>query len=171
MLKGLGERVGDKINSRFHFMVDFEDQMDAQYGKAKPKKQTNSYRRSGSVNLPSGYSLDFESAKVSKKNSWGDLRWEAMPGKDDMHFFKPLGKARFAVIKGKSYNNINNSYAKKKKLSGISIVAFDRDKSFSKGRVLIFKTKEGHYGKMQILRFGKKGNIRHHTLHLKWKLF
>jgi len=50
---------------------------------------------SGPAKLPSDYSLDFESGKVSKKNSWGDLKWEALPGKIDMHFFKPLGDARF----------------------------------------------------------------------------
>jgi len=171
MLEGLGERVGDKINGRFHFMVDFEDQMHSEYGKEKSKKHKNSYTRSGSAKIPSGYSLDFESGKVSKKSSWADLKWEGLPGKVDMHFFKPLGKASFAVIKGKSYNSIDNSYAKKKKLSGISITAFDRDKSFSKGTVLVFKTKEGHYGKMQILGFAKKGNTRHNTLHLKWRLF
>ncbi|BAF72956.1 hypothetical protein [Sulfurovum sp. NBC37-1] len=169
MLEGLGERVGSRINDRFHFMVDFEDQMYGQYGEPKSKK--NVYGHSGSARLPSGSSLDFESGKVSRKNSWGDLKWEALPGKVDMHFFNPLKKSRFAMVKGKSYNSIDKSYVKRKKLSGMPLIAFDFDRKFSKGSVFVFKTTEGHYGKMQILGFRSKGAMLHHTLRLKWILF
>jgi len=171
MLEGLGERVGEKINDRFRFMVDFEDQMGTQYGRAKPKKHHSSYSRSGLARLPSGYSLDFESGKVGKKNSWGDLKWEALPGKVDMHFFKPLGKARFAVVKGRGYNHIDKQYAQSKKLSSVPRTAFDFDKTFSKGAVFVFQTKEGHYGKMKILGFTRRGEVEHYALRIEWKLF
>jgi len=171
MLEGLGERVGERINDRFHFMVDFEDQMDEQYGSPQPKKKKSSVKHSGSAKLSSGLSLDFERGKVSQKNSWGDLKWEALFGKNDMHFFKPQGRARFAVVKGKSYNSIDNAYVKRKKLSGLSITAVDRDKNFSKGTILVFKTQEGHYGKMKIMGFSKHGASRQGTLHLHWQIF
>ena len=171
MLEGLGERVGERINERFHFMVDFEDQMDGQYGSPQQKKKKSSAKRSGSAKLSSGMSLDFESGKVSQKSSWGDVKWEAFYGKNDMHFFKPLHKARFAVFKGKSYMQISKNDVKRKKLSALSITVFDRDKSFRKGTVLVFKTQEGHYGKMKIMGFSKRGAIRQGTLHLQWQLF
>lgn len=171
MLEGLGERVGERINDRFHFMVDFEDQMDGQYGSPHPKKKKNAHKCSGSTTLSSGFSLDFESGKTAKKNSWGDLKWEAMYGKTDMHFFKPQGRACFAVVKGRSYSRIDNSYVQRKKLSGASMTVVDYSKQFRKGTALVFKTQEGHYGKMKIVGFKRKGEVKRYALRVEWKLF
>ncbi len=171
MLEGLGERVGERINERFHFMVDFEDQMDGQYGSPQPKKRKNAHKRSGSATLSSGGSLDFESEKTAKKNSWGDLKWEAMYGKTDMHFFRPQGRARFTVVKGKSYSSIDKSYVKRKKLSGAPVTVPDHSREFRKGTVLVFKTQEGHYGKMKIVGFKRKGDVKRYALRVEWRLF
>ena len=173
MLFGLGERIGSRINDRFHFMVDFEDQMDAQYGQPKAHANTSSssYKRRGSARLSANSSLDLEKNRVGKKTSSSDLTWKALLGKNDMHFFQPSHQARFTIVKGKSYKSIDKNYVKRKKLSGTTITAFDFDKTLSKDTVLVFKTTEGHYGKMKVLGFKRKGSVKQHSISLKWELF
>jgi len=174
MLFGLGERIGSRINDRFHFMVDFEDQLDDQYGHPKSSKKQSrvaSYKKSGSVRIASNNTLDFEKVRTGKKTSKSDLQWKALPGKNDMHFFAPLNKARFTIVKGKSYKSIDKNYVKRKKLSGTLIAALDFGRTLTKGTVLVFKTTEGHYGKMKILGFKSKGSVKHYYLRLEWRLF
>jgi hypothetical protein len=174
MFFGLGERIGSRINDRFHFMVDFEDQMDEQYGHHKStKKQSSvaSYKKSGSARIALKNTLDFEKGRTGKKTSKSDLQWEEISGKNDMHFFAPLNKARFTIVKGKSYKSIDKNYVKRKKLSGTLITALDFGRTLTKGTVLVFKTTEGHYGKMKILGFKSKGSVKHYYLRLEWRLF
>ncbi len=178
MLFGLGERIGSRINDRFHFMVDFEDQLDDQYGKRKSYKnasagstKSSTFKGSGSVKLSQNSSLDIEKRSVGKKTGKSDLKWEGLPGKDDMHFFRPLNKAKFALVKGKSYGSIKKSYVKGKKLSMTSIMVLDFDSAWKKGMVLVFKTTEGYYGKMKVLGFKKKGSVQKHTISIKWEIF
>ena len=172
MLEGIGERVGSRINDRFHFMVDFEKQLDAQYGAPKMKKKSSkSYKKSASNSIGTNAALDLERNRLGAKNSKSDLKWEGLPGKNDMHFFKPLNRAKFAVVKAKSYKSIDKGYVERKKLSGSSLMVLDSDKSFKKGTVLVFKTTEGHYGKMQVLGFKRKGVVSKHAIRLKWRLF
>jgi len=174
MLFGLGERIGSRINDRFHFMVDFEDQMDDQYGHPKStKKQSSaaSYKKSGSVRIATNNTLDFEKGRTGKKTRKSDLQWKALPGKNDMHFFAPLSKARFTIVRGKSYKSITKNYVKYKKLFGTPITVLDFDRTLTKGTVLVFKTTEGHYGKMKILGFKSRGLVNYYYLYLEWRLF
>ena len=176
MLFGLGERIGSRINDHFHFMVDFEDQLDEQYGQLKSHNNSShssskSYKKKGSARLSENSSLDFEKNSVGKKTSGSDLTWKALLGKNDMHFFQPSHKTRFAIVKGKSYKSIDKNYVKRKKLSGTSIMVHNQDSIFKMGTVLVFQTTEGYYGKMKVLKFKRKGAVKHYYIHIKWKLF
>jgi len=173
MLFGLGERIGSRINDRFHFMVDFEDQLDEQYGKPEPYKNHSKHGKGKySAILATNMSLNLENKSISKKTSVSDLRWAGLYGKDDAHFFEPLNKAKFAIVRGKKYKSISKRYVKSKKLSRMNIAAFAFNKSFPKGTVLVFKTVEGNYGKMKVLGFKRKGNHqKQYSISLKWEIF
>ena len=173
MFFGLGERIGSRINDRFRFMVDFEDQMDEQYRKPKSyKKHSKNGRGKYSARLATNMSLNLENKSISKKTSISDLRWSGFDGKDSMHFFEPLNKAKFTIVKGKKYKSISKSYVKSKKLSKMNITAFAFNKSFPKGTVLVFRTTEGNYGKMKVLGFKRKGNNqKQYSISLKWEIF
>jgi len=46
------------------------------------------------------------------------------------------------------------------------------DRTLHAGTVLVFRTTEGHYGKMKIIGFRKKRGIsRKYGIHVKWELF
>jgi len=156
----LGERIGSKLNDRFHFMVDFLRQ-----SKHRHRQHTKF------IYLKEGDKLDLETGRVGTRGSRTDLSWKAFYGKEDMHFFEPLNRASFAIVKNKNYNRINKRFVINKKLSKIAITAFNFDKNLKKGAVLVFKTSEGNYGKMKILGFRQKGNVKHYAIHLKWVLF
>jgi len=130
MFEGIGGRVGLRINDRFHFMVDFERQLDERFGKPKHRSQRKSYKKTASNTVTVNQALDFEKNRLGRKNNASDFTWEGLSGKNDMHFFRPLNKAGFAVVKGKSYKNINRRYIAHKKLSRGSLFALDGDRSF-----------------------------------------
>jgi len=171
MFEGIGERMGLRINDRFHFMVDFERQLDERYGKPKHRSQRKSYKKTASNTVTVNQALDFEKNRLGRKNSASDFTWEGLLGKNDMHFFRPLNKASFAVVKGKSYKNIDRRYIKRKKLSGGLFMVLDGDRSLKKGTILVFKTTEGHYGKLLVLGFKSKGAVSKYAIRLKWTLF
>lgn len=168
IFRDIGESVADRLNDSYRFLVDFE----AQHTKHTHRpKGDHHIKHTGLTKLPSEMSLDIESGMPDRQNPLADVAWRNMYSKEDVHIFEPLGGARFAVLKDVSYSRINKAYVQQKRLDGTSITVFDHSRDFKAGTILIFKTVEGHYGKMKIIGFGAKDRIARDVLYVEWRLF
>jgi len=83
-----------------------------------------------------------------------DFTLSPMDGKEDMLFLDPKNKTLFA--KAKDYNNLRSYNINKKNLSSAAVAVYA-------GVVLIFKTKDGKFGKLRVL------NIKGNKMAFEWK--
>ncbi len=158
LFQGLGERVAERLNENFTFMVDFERQQD--------RNSRVERGMSGHAVMMRGEMLDFENASVSSRRSTtADIGWYGDAYKTDMQRMVFLNGTRYGIAKGVGYRMVDRRYAMHMGLYGYDL--FGRE--IHSGTVFVLKTAEGHYVKMQVDGFVRKNGTENAGLRLKWQ--
>ena len=121
--------------------------------------------------LKSGEGFDFDSGKVNFGYMSDDIRWKKAFAKDDMHILEVKNFARCAIFKDLSYKDVDLDFIKSAKLSSFDITVFDHDSLFEKGDILLCKTSENNYVKLQLLDVIPQNGSKKDILYFKWKLY
>jgi hypothetical protein len=159
MMEALGERVAERLESRFESLD--------QRGSHIVSRHIKGIQH---ATLPVGFSLDLESGKVSRsKDRAYDLLWQTWEHKEDMYFLEPLHSTSIAIVTY-PYDRIDRYFCRHTKRHRYSIDDADFAPKLKRGTVLVFRTAQGHYGKMRVLHVRAKRGIRHYELVLEWEL-
>jgi len=159
IFRGLGERVAERLDENFKFMVDFQRQQHSQ-------KDRRVMAMSGQALLMRGETLDLESAAVSRtKQAKSDIGWYGDAYKTDMQRMVFFNGTRYGIAKHSDYRRIDRGYAKHMKLQGYDLFA----RKLHKGTVFVLVTAQGHYVKMRIEGLVRKNGIKDAGLRLRWE--
>jgi predicted RNA binding protein YcfA (HicA-like mRNA interferase family) len=158
MMESLGESVAERLESRF-------EEIDTHHSHSR-------YRHSDTQRavLPIGFALDLESGRVSRSRGGAyDLLWQTWEHKEDIYLLEPLHSTSIAIV-NYPYERIDRHFCKRTKRHRYSIDDADYAPNLKRGTVLVFRTAQGHYGKMRVLGVHAKRGIRHYELLVEWKL-
>jgi len=155
LFEGLGERVAQRLEENFRFLVDFERQQ---------HRNRRERFMDGQAVVMRGETLDFESASVrGSKSKYADIGWYGDEYKVDMQRMVFLNGTRYRILK--RYKQLNDKQLMQMKLHGYDL--FGRE--LQRGMGFVIKTAEGHYLKMYIDGFVRKEGIDNAGLRLQWQ--
>jgi len=94
---------------------------------------------------------DVESNSQGAYNGLSDFWWEQV---DDTHrYLVPQNGAAARLVGGTKFDAIDESFVKRQELFPGMISGSDNVGALKPGTVVVFKTAEGHYGKLQVIRY------------------
>ena len=154
----MGERVAERLNENFTFMVDFERQQQRNSGVKRVM--------SGHAVVMRGETFDFENGSMrGRKRTTADIGWYGDAYKSDMQRMAFLNGTQYGIVKHYGFRKFKRSHAMHMHLHGYDLFG----RALHKGTVLVLKTAEGHYVKIRIDGFVRKNGIVNAGLRLQWQ--
>ena len=160
IFRGAGERVADRLNSKYRFLLDFQRQKINRYSRG-----INKNHKQNLAILYQGESLDFDSGYSGRSVKGADISWQGLYAHKDMKLLKFLGSTRYAFIPRDRYQSIGISYAKRVKLKAYDIFSSHIDV----GSAFIIKTNQNRYIKMRVLGFKDSHSTTQYAIYLSWE--
>jgi len=151
VIKALAERLADILNQKYAF-----------------NNTVGAFNGTKVATIKEGQRFDFDTASFVN-GTGADIKYMAMFGKSDAHILELLNRTKMAIVH-RNYNSVNLAYAKHQQLSSLDITIFDFGGFFKDGTVVVFKTKNGNYGKFKVLGFVKRGSVKRYGFTFKYRI-
>ena len=106
---------------------------------------------SGTTIIPGTFGWDAETNSIVDplRVSVADFWWEMVSEKE--RYLTPTHDAAAAIVKGKTYEQINAAYVSRRRLQTKKIDAGDKAGVLDPGAIIVFRTADGTLGKLQIV--------------------
>jgi len=162
-IKKVMKRFGERVAERFLARVRLE----SHYFRRRDTSSRNLYRETFRW-LREGMAIDLESARATQKGH-ADLAWEAVYGREDLYLLTLLKGMKIAAAPKGSYKRLRWHDAKDAKMNSYDLFIAIGDMPSMKHRVFLFRTIEGHYGKMMIMNFRYNSALKKWMVRIRWK--
>jgi len=123
----------------------------AQTGALSSKQPDQSAGKSSLTVLPGTWIWDIESNSFGSDNAQADFWWEHV--NDSGRFLVPKNGAVAAVVNDAPFNEIDASFIESRPLTNKKISGADNTGALKPGTVIVFRTAEGHAGKLYVIGF------------------
>ena len=121
--------------------------------------------------LRTGENFDFDKGIKNADDLGKDISWSRAYGKDDLHLFELKNHTKCSLYKDINYEDIDLDFIKNSKLSSKDLLVSDYDEEFKKGDIILCKTSDGNYVKMQLLDVIPQNDSQKDILYFRWKLY
>ncbi len=100
--------------------------------------------------IPGTWTWDVDSNSLGS-GSYSDFFWEQIDATN--RNLVPKNGAVAAVAAAKDFDGVDESFARRQQLSSAKISGSDRNAELMPGSIVVFRTSQGRYGKLQVIRF------------------
>ena len=123
---------------------------------------------SGTTVIPANASWDAVSDSTDD-GTQADLHWQQVSPAE--RYLAPVNGARAAVVKHRSYEQVDGVFLRRWHMPKESMPAGDADGMLAPGTVVAFRTAEGTLGKLEVIGFRPASSSEAGGIEIKWTLF
>ena len=100
------------------------------------------------------YTCDLDRGLVGVGRANSDFHWNIISIKTDEKYLQPWNNAEFVIIEGRSFEEITKEFVSSQTLNKVKLPGQAKTGLLKSGVIVGYKTKNGNFGKMEIVSIG-----------------